>query len=79
MCTYSITLNDALVEEARPAFPDENAFQSWLQAQVVAALECLVKSHSTSNQRAMVKESMTRAFDELHSGHIQKDARKLFS
>ncbi len=29
-------------------------------------------------QQQMVKNSMTRAFDELHSGQVKHDARKLF-
>ena len=31
MCTYSITLNDSLVEKVRPAFADDEALQQWLQ------------------------------------------------
>ena len=30
-------------------------------------------------QKAMVRDSLTRAFDELHSGKVHHDARKLFS
>lgn len=30
-------------------------------------------------QQQMVKESLTRAFDELHSGKAHRDARKLFA
>ena len=30
-------------------------------------------------QKTMVKESLTRAFNELHSGKINHDARKLFA
>ncbi len=78
MGTYNIILNDELVEKARPAFPDENALQCWLQEQVVDALERLVKKNSEANQCAMVKESMTRAFEELHSGRVKKNARELF-
>ena len=33
----------------------------------------------TKVQKAMVKESLTRAFDELHSGKVHHDARKLFA
>ena len=34
---------------------------------------------STKSQKAMVRESLTRAFDELHSGKVHHDARKLFT
>ena len=30
-------------------------------------------------QQQMVRDSMTRAFDELHSGQAKPDARKLFN
>ena len=32
----------------------------------------------TEAQQQMVKESLTRAFDELHSGNVHHDARNLF-
>ena len=37
------------------------------------------KSEKTKAQQKMVKESLTRAFDELHSGKVHHDARKLFA
>ena len=33
----------------------------------------------TKAQEAMVKESLTRAFDEFHSGKVHPDAHKLFA
>ncbi|WP_033148165.1 hypothetical protein [Prevotella sp. P6B1] len=36
------------------------------------------KLHQTQAQQQMVKESLTRAFDDLHSGKVRHDARKLF-
>ena len=80
MCTYNITLNDKLVEKARPAFVDENAFQRWLQEHVSAALELIASGQydSTAKQQALVKESLTKAFDELHSEQAKKNARSLF-
>ena len=45
-----------------------------------ALMERLIaEQDKTSVQKAMVKESLTRAFDELHSGKVHHDARKLFS
>ena len=32
----------------------------------------------TQAQQKMVKDSLTRAFDELHAGQVHKDARNLF-
>ena len=35
--------------------------------------------HSSRAQQKRVKESLTRVFDELHSGKVNHDARNLFS
>ena len=32
-----------------------------------------------AKQEAMVKETLTRAFDELHAGKVHDDARSLFA
>ena len=37
-----------------------------------------VEYKKTEAQQQMVKESLTRAFDELHSGKVHHDARNLF-
>ena len=79
MCTFNLKLNDAMVEKALTVFPDEKALQSWLQEQVSDALERLIEKDSETNQCAMVKESMTKAFEELHSGRANKNARQHFS
>ena len=39
----------------------------------------LAEDAKTKAQKAMVKESLTRAFDELHSGKIHPDAHSLFA
>lgn len=42
-------------------------------------MERLIAEHDkTKAQKAMVKESMTRAFNELHSGDVRHDARNMF-
>lgn len=38
----------------------------------------LADQEKSKTQRLMVKDSLTRAFDELHSGKVHHDARKLF-
>ena len=38
MCTYSITLNDQLVDQARTSFGSKSALDAWLQQQVEALL-----------------------------------------
>ena len=42
--------------------------------------ERLLAEHDKAKvQKAMVRDSLTRAFDELHSGKVHHDARKLFA
>lgn len=81
MCTYNITINDTLVEKARPAFADDKALQQWLQEQVSIALEHFLskEKEAESAQKAMVKKSLTTAFNELHAGKAKKNARSLFA
>ena len=38
----------------------------------------LAEQEQAKAQKKMVKDSLTRAFDELHSGKVHHDARKLF-
>ena len=54
-----------------------------IQGQTKAVRKALIKrllaeQDKTKVQKAMVKESLTRAFDELHAGKVHHDARKLF-
>ena len=57
-----------------------------IQSQTKAVQKALIqrilasqKSEKTKAQQKMVKESLTRAFDELHTGKVHHDARKLFA
>jgi len=56
--------------------------QSQTKAVRKALTERLLAERSQTKakaQKKMVKESLTRAFDELHSGKAHRDARKLFA
>lgn len=55
-----------------------------IQNQTKSVRKALVKrmiaeEEKTKAQQAMVRESLTRAFDELHSGKIHPDAHNLFA
>ena len=39
----------------------------------------LAEQEKTKAQKKMVKESLTKAFEELHSGKVHHDARNLFA
>jgi hypothetical protein len=54
-----------------------------IQSQTKAVRKALVErmlaeQSKTTAQQTMVKESLTRAFDELHSGKVHHDARNIF-
>lgn len=56
--------------------------QSQTKAVRKALTERLLAERSQTKAKAqqqMIKDSLTRAFDELHSGKIHRDARKLFA
>lgn len=60
-----------------------NALWVLIQGQTKAVRKALMERllaelDKTKVQKAMVKDSLTRAFDELHSGKVHHDARKLF-
>ena len=42
MCTYNITLNDALVEKARPAFANDEDLRQWLQKRLTDYAQHLI-------------------------------------
>ena len=44
----------------------------------LSSLGAKVKNDSAAANRQMVKESLSIAFEELHSGKAKKNARKLF-
>ncbi len=58
MCTYNITLNDALVNETRRSFASEAAMDTWLQQQVEALLV-------TFNARQAAKARARKAIDAM--------------
>ena len=43
------------------------------------AQRLLAEQDSTKAQQKMVKESLTRAFNQLHAGKVNHDARNLFA
>ena len=38
MCTYNISIDDALMEKVRPTFPNSAALESWMQSQIEVLL-----------------------------------------
>ena len=59
MCTFNITIDDALLERVRPAFSSEDALQLWVTERVKAMLQSYGNSPLTP--------PCTYAEDEMYS------------
>ena len=49
MCTYSISVDDTLMEQVRPAFADNDAVGAWMQSQIEAILFQMATEMKYSN------------------------------
>ena len=72
------------IEQKTTEMSTVDALWTLIQGQTKAVRKALTKrllaeQDKTKAQKAMVKDSLTRAFDELHAGKVHHDARKLFS
>ena len=72
-----------VVEPQTPKISTVDALWVLIQSQTKAVRKALTKrllaeQDKTKTQQKMVKESLTRAYDELHAGKVHHDARKLF-
>ena len=81
MCSYNITLNDALVEKVRPSFANEEALEQWLQQQIEAVLiEYYALQEKRSKARkaieAMRQQSELNGNSELTLDAINEEIRQ---
>ena len=65
-----------------PEISTVDALWTLIQSQSKRVRQALIKKllaeHMANAQQKMVKESLTRAFEELHAGKVHHDARNLF-
>lgn len=57
MCTYKITIDDALLERVRPAFADNEEIGSWMQSQIETILNQLAREMPTATKDLTVEEA----------------------
>ncbi len=50
MCTYSISVDDSILERIKPALPDDKAVEAWMQSQIDILLLKLAESQSRKAQ-----------------------------
>lgn len=53
--------------------------QRWLGERLIEAARENEDSKKVRQQEAMVKDTLTRAFEELHAGEVYDNARSLFN
>lgn len=58
MCTYRISIDDALVERVRPAFADNEAINRWMQSQIVAVLQKMADNMQQELSRPMLSQRL---------------------
>ncbi len=82
MCSYNIILNDQLINEVKPSFPNEKAFTSWLQKQVESILlkfktdhRQIVLDDARKAIAEMRRQSMLNGNSELSMDEIDEEIR----
>ncbi len=50
MCTYSISVDDTILEKVKPALPDDKSVEAWMQSQIDILLLQLAESQTCKAQ-----------------------------
>ena len=58
MCTRTIHINDRLIEQVRPLFPDEEELQLWLEKQMESVLRNYSAQHKSKQPCSYTDEEM---------------------
>jgi hypothetical protein len=58
MCTYNISIDDALMERVRPAFADNTAIGKWMQSQVEILLLQMVGNMEQPRQETSITQQL---------------------
>lgn len=69
MCTFNLTMNDALVEAVRPTFKTKEAINEWLQNQATLLLQQVVARQDS--KEAVTVDSQTKE----HASWVQSMAK----
>ena len=57
MCMYKISIDDALLERARPAFADNVEIGQWMQSQIEALLRQMADRNTAVEKDMTVEEA----------------------
>ena len=68
MCTYNISIDDALMERVRPVFGDNDAVSHWMQTQIIGLLQQM----ADSMQQRQTKTTLSSRLRGIAT-HVPKD------
>jgi hypothetical protein len=60
MCTYSISVDDTILERVKPVLPDDKAVEAWMQSQVDILLLQLAETLSHQSKAQVSLSSRLR-------------------
>lgn len=66
MCTYSISVDDTILERVKPALPDDKAVEAWMQSQIDILLLQLAESQTRKAQTEDSISSYARRIATIH-------------
>ena len=66
MCTYSISVDDSILEKVKSALPDDKAVEAWLQSQIDILLLRLADSLSLNTQSEDGLDSSVQRISRIH-------------
>ena len=73
MCTYTLTLDDKLVEWARPMFRDQNDMQRWMQSQMEFLFAQYIAIHSSKKTSKPKLSERLRGIGAVQKGFDYKN------
>lgn len=66
MCTYSISVDDSILEKVKSALPDDKAVEAWMQSQIDILLLQLAESQTRKTQTEDSIYSYSRRIANIH-------------
>ena len=66
MCTYSISVDDSILEKVKSALPDDKAVEAWIQSQIDILLLQLADSLSHKPQSEDGMDSSVQCISRIH-------------
>lgn len=66
MCTYSISVDDTVLERVKPVLPDDKAVEAWMQSQIDILLLQLAESQTRKVQTEDSIASYSRRIAHIH-------------